>query len=98
MTSQCSAWNKLVMKSHFLNMCMFFIMIGRLSIQTHWKHINQLLGMNVKTQNKKGPTHSGIDREDTTDDLSSDVATTFRTCVGILMYLANDMPHCQYVI
>ena len=69
-----------------------------LSLQTHWKRINQLLGMNVKTQNKKGPAHSDIDCEDTTDDLSSDVATIFGTCVGILMYLANDMPHCQYVI
>ena len=25
-------------------------------------------------------------------------ATTFRTCVGALMYLANDVPHAQHVI
>ena len=54
--------------------------------------------MNPKHQNKKTPAHSDIEREDTTEDLSGDVATVFRTCVGILMYLANDVPHCQYVI
>ena len=74
---------------------------GRMTIQTHWKHISQLcslLGMNPKHQNKKTPAHSDIDREDATEDLSGDVASIFRTCVGILMYLANDVPHCQYVI
>ena len=74
---------------------------GRMTIQTHRKHISQLctlLGMNPKAQNKKSPAHSDIDREDTTEDLPADAATTFRTCVGILMYLANDIPHCQYVV
>ena len=49
-------------------------------------------------KNKKTPAHSDIDRADTTENLSGDVASIFRTCVGILMYLANDVPHCQYVI
>ena len=74
---------------------------GRMTIQTHGKHISQLctlLGMNPKVQNKNSPAHSDIDREDATEDLPADAATTFRTCVGILMYLANDIPHCQYVV
>ena len=73
---------------------------GRMSIQTHGKHISKLctlLGMNPKVEDKKSPAHSDIGREDTTEDLPAD-ATTFRTCVGILMYLANDIPHCQYVV
>ena len=73
----------------------------RMTIQTHAKHISQLrtlLGMNPKVQNKKSPAHSDIDREDTTEDLPADAATTFRTCIGILMYLASDIPHCQYVV
>ena len=65
----------------------------RMTIQTHAKHISQLctlLGMNPKVKNKKSPAHSDIDREDTTEDLPADAATTSRTCVGI--------PHGQYVV
>ena len=74
---------------------------GRLTLQTHQKHIMKLcslLGMNIKTQNMKTPAHSDVDREDTTADLTGDASTVFRTCVGILMYPGNDLPHCQYVI
>ena len=74
---------------------------GRLTVQTHHKHVMQLcslLGMNPKTQGKKSPSHADIDKEDHTNDLDGEVATCFRTCVGILMYLANDLPHCQYTI
>ena len=38
---------------------------GRMTIQTHAKHISQLctlLGMNPKVKNKKSPAHSDIDR------------------------------------
>ena len=74
---------------------------GRLTIQAHHKHVSQmcsLLGINSRTQNKKNPGHADMDQIDTSPDLPADTATTFRTCVGILMYLANDMPHCQHVI
>ena len=74
---------------------------GRLTLQTHHKHVMQLcslLGMNMRTQNKKSPGHSDIDMEDTTEELTAEKSTVFRTCVGILMYLANDLPHCQHVI
>ena len=59
---------------------------------------SSLLGLNAKNQNKKSPAHADIDLEDKSEELQSGDATTFRTCVGILMYLANDLPHCQYVI
>eukprot|EP00435_Cladocopium_sp_Y103_P069525 s313_g33.t1 len=74
---------------------------GRLTIQTHHKHVAQmcsLLGINHRTQNKKNPGHADMDKEDDTDELPAAARTTFRTCVGILMYLANDLPHCQHVI
>ena len=73
---------------------------GRMTIQTHAKHISQLctlLGMNPKVQNKKSPAHSDIDREDHRR-FACRRCDHFRTCVGILMYLANDIPHCQYVV
>ena len=74
---------------------------GRLTIQTHEKHITQLcslLGLNVRNQNKKSPAHADIEKEDDTADLSSSSATTFRTCVGVFLYLANDVPQAQHVI
>jgi len=71
---------------------------GRLTLQTHHKHVMQLCSMNPKVQNKKSPGHSDIDREDTMAALTAETSTVFRTCVGILMHLANDLPHCQYVI
>ena len=66
---------------------------GRLTVQTREKHISQLcglLGMNPGCQNKKTPAHADIDKGDNT--------AVYRTCVGILMYLANDVPHAQHVI
>ena len=74
---------------------------GRLILEIHTKHVNQLcslLGMNPRNQNKKTPAHADMEKEDHTADLSATTATTFRTCVGILMYLANDVPHAQHVI
>ena len=38
---------------------------GRLTIQTHEKHITQLcslLGLNVRTQNMKNPAHANIEK------------------------------------
>ena len=47
---------------------------------------------------KYADEHPHEDMEPPAEDLPSGDATTFRTFVGILMYLANDLPHCQYVI
>ena len=60
---------------------------GRMTLQVHRKHVNQLrslLGMNPKTHNKRSLCHSDIDREDSNQDLSADACTVFRTCVGVL--------------
>ena len=74
---------------------------GRLLIQTHHKHVQQmcsLLGLNKKLQNKKTPGHADMEKDEHTGDLNPTAATTFRTCVGILLYLAADLPHCQHVV
>ena len=74
---------------------------GRLSIQTHYKHVQQmcaLLGLNKRLQSKKTPGHSDMDLQDLTGELSPDLAKKFRTCVGILLYLASDLPHAQHVV
>ena len=85
----------------FLNRSFLLHEDGRLTIQTHHKHVSQmcsLLGINGRTQSKKSPGHADMDQLDNSPDLPAATATTFRTCVGILMHLANDMPHCQHVI
>ena len=64
---------------------------GRMTIQTHQKHVTQicsLLKMNGRIQSKQSPGHADMDKEDTTKELDA-AASTFRTCVGILMYLAK---------
>ena len=74
---------------------------GRMTIQTHHKHVQQmcsLLKMNGRIQSKKSPGHADMDKEDNSKELDAIAGTTFRTCVGILMYLASDLPHCQHVV
>ena len=74
---------------------------GRMTIQTRQKHVTQmcsLLKMNGRIQSKKSPGHADMDKEDNTKELDATAGTTFRTCVGILMYLASDLPHCQHVV
>ena len=39
-----------------------------------------------------------MDKENSSKELDAIAGTTFRTCVGILMYLASDLPHCQHVV
>jgi hypothetical protein len=72
-----------------------------LTIQTYEKHTTQfcsLLGLNVRNQTKKNLAHADIEKENDTADLSTSSATIFRTRVGVLMYLANDVPQAQHVI
>ena len=69
--------------------------------KTHRKHVEQmcsLLGLNRKLQNKKTPGHADMDQVDTTGEVSPELTRAFRTCVGILLYLASDLPHCQHIV
>ena len=71
-----------------------------MTTQTHQKHVSQmcsLLKLNGKMQSKKNPGHADMDKEDTSKELDAFAGATFRTCFGILMYLASDRPHCQHV-
>ena len=86
---------------HFLKRKMVLHHDGRLSIQTHNKHVQQmcaLLGLNKRLQSKKTPGHSDMGLQDHTGELSPDLAKKFRTCVGILLYLASGLPHAQHVV
>ena len=74
---------------------------SRLTVQMHHKHVDQmcsLLGLNKKLQGKKSPGHADMDQIDTTGEVSPQMAKPFRTCIGILLYLAPDLQHCQHVV
>ena len=63
-----------------------------LTIQVHHKHVDQrcsLLGLNKKLQGKKSPGHADMDQADSTGEVSPQMAKTFCTCIGILLYTAN---------
>ena len=44
------------------------------------------------------PGHPQIDNVDDTADLEAQEASDFRSCIGILLYLAPDLPHAQHAI
>ena len=74
---------------------------GMLTISTHHKHIEQLMqitGVKPTSRPKKVPGHPLLDETDDTEPLSADEASQYRSCVGILLYLATDLPHCQHTI
>ena len=74
---------------------------SRITIQAHHSRVDQicsLLGLNKRLQNKRTPGHAEMDQLDTSGEVSPDQARVFRTCVGILLYLASDLPHCQHVV
>ena len=70
-------------------------------IKSHHKHVAQLkeiVDLHPKAYPKKTPAHPAIDNEDTTSKLKEAYLTKVRSAVGILFYLAADLPHCQHCI
>ena len=70
-------------------------------IKSHHKHVAQLkeiVDIHPKAYPKKTPAHPAIDNEDTTSKLKEADLIQIRSAVGILLYLAADLPHCQHCI
>ena len=68
-------------------------------IKSHHKHVAQLkeiMDIHPKAYPKKTPAHPAIDNEATTSKLKEADLTKFRSAVGIVLYLAADLPHCQH--
>ena len=73
----------------------------RLTITPHHKHVEQLMkstGVRSTTRPKRVPGHPLMEEPDDTDQLEAVETGEYRSCVGILLYLANDLPHCQHAI
>ena len=72
-----------------------------LTISTHHKHVEQLMhltGIKPTSRPKRVPGHPLLDEKDDTEALNVEEASQYRSCVGILLYLATDLPHCQHTI
>ena len=72
-----------------------------LAISPHHKHVDQLMritGIRQTSRPKSTPGHPLLDEVDETGLLDEKESSDFRSCVGILLYLSNDIPHCQHVI
>ena len=72
-----------------------------LAIQSHPKHVEKLFEMmkiNRGLKPKQVPVQQLLDEPDETEDLAPDKAKIFRSCIGILLYIASDFVECQYAI
>ena len=74
---------------------------GRLAIAPHPRHIEQLMkltGIKATSKPKRVPGHAAIDEADNSEKLDDVEASEYRSGVGILLYLAIDLPHAQHAI
>ena len=74
---------------------------GTMVIRIHHEHLDQLcklLKLSKRLQCKKTPGHTDIELPDKTAELDQHDGSIYRSCIGILLYLASDLPQCQYVI
>ena len=72
-----------------------------LGIQSHPKHLEKLFEMmkiNRNLKPKHVPVHQLLDEPDETNELPADKAKIYRSCIGILLYIASDFVECQYAI
>ena len=70
-------------------------------VKSHHKHVAELkeiVDIHPEAYPKKTPAHPAIDNENTTSKLKEADLTKFRSAVGILLYSAADLPHCQHCI
>ena len=85
----------------FLKRKHVLISSSEMVIQPHPKHFDkifELLGIRKTLKGKKTPCHALLDEVDDTAELSASDAKAFRSCVGVLFYLASDLVECQYCI
>ena len=54
--------------------------------------------INSNLKPKRTPGHPMLDEPDDTAELGPSDASTYRSCVGVLLYIAADYVECQYTI
>ena len=74
---------------------------NELAVQSHPKHLERLFDLmhiNRNLKPKRTPGHPMLDEPDDTAELGPSDASTYRSCVGVLLYIAADYVECQYTI
>ena len=74
---------------------------NELAIQSHPKHLERLFDLmhiNRNLKPKRTPGHPMLDEPDETAELGPSDASNYRSCVGVLLYIASDYVECQYTI
>ena len=64
----------------------------------HFDKLFEVVGVSSKLKAKKTPCHDLMNEPDDSSLLEPDRASRFRSAIGILLYLANDLPECAYGI
>ena len=70
-------------------------------IYPHEKHFHKLfdlLKIKRSWKPKNVPSHTMINEIDSSAELGSQQASTFRSAVGVLLYMASDLVECQFTI
>lgn len=85
----------------FLKRRHLLISPNKFAIQSHGKHLERLfslLKISKALKPKSTPVHPLLDEPDSSSALDSETAGLYRSCVGILLYIASDYVECQYAI
>eukprot|EP00435_Cladocopium_sp_Y103_P045787 s718_g13.t1 len=70
---------------------------NELAIQSHPKHLERLfdlLKINKGLKPKNVPVHPLLDEPDKSNELAPDKAKIYRSCIGILLYIASEYIEC----
>ena len=74
---------------------------GKLAIAPHPRPVEQLMkltGVKATSKPKRVPEHAVMEEVDNSEKLGDVEASEYRSCVGILLYLAIDLSHAQHCI
>ena len=72
---------------------------GKLAIAPRPRHIQQLMkltGVKATSKPKRVPGDAVMEEVDNSEKLGDVEASEYRSCVGILLYLATGLPHAQH--
>ena len=73
---------------------------GRSAFAPHPRKIEQLMkltGVKATSKPKRVPGHVAMKEVDNSEKLGDVEVFEYRSCVGILLYLAIDLPHAQHL-
>ena len=65
---------------------------------TYSKKLTEILKLEKKKKNKNSPCTPACQEKDDSPELGEEASSTYRSCVGSLLYLARDRPDIQFAV